>query len=439
MTPINWAELPPSREQNEVTWALGRLPECTYANRSFILELGASRDVGHPARWLVKVFNETNESVSDEWEWEEHLVSESPAGRVQVKLQVAREAGVVRRLEIQKVPTTPGATRVTTLLTLDREGSARLIGLVRTLEHIPVEGERSVRVVDDSVIHELFTNPDQVGAALNRFRDMVRSDADARDVIALARRREVVTKMQTWLEDDDAFDAAAADAGGKEAAWQGLLEENPWILGLGLAGQLLTSWDQDRLEQVVAGFSVAAPGKRVDALMRTQGAIRTMVLAEIKHHRTELLVGQEYRPGCWSPSRELSGGVTQIQQTAHRTAADLRGYLPDRDDDGSDLTEGTYVVRPRTFLVVGHLGQLRGASGVHRDKHRSFELYRRNLVEPEILTFDELLARAEWHVSLADAEAQAEVRKLEVEEPRDLDEDSGEMAEEWDDGMNDQG
>lgn len=31
-------------------------------------------------------------------------------------------------------------------------------------------------------------------------------------------------------------------------------------------------------------------------------------------------------------------------------------------------------------------------------------LYRRNLYEPEILTFDELLARAEWHVALAEGE-----------------------------------
>jgi len=279
--------------------------------------------------------------------------------------------------------------------------------LVRALDHIPVEGEQSVRV-DDSVLSELFTNPDQMGAAFARFRDVVRNDAEARDVIALARRREVVDQMRTWLADDDAFDAAAVD--GPEAAWQGLLEANPWILGLGLSGQLLTSWDEDRLEQVVAGFSVAGPGKRVDALMRSQGAIRTMVLAEIKHHRTALLSGQPYRSGCWGPSSELTGGVVQVQQTAHKAVQQLSEYLPDRDNDGFDLPGGTFLLRPRTFLIVGHLDQLRGGTHgrVHRDKYRSFELYRRNMYEPEILTFDEVLARAEWHVTLADAQARAE-------------------------------
>lgn len=53
---------------------------------------------------------------------------------------------------------------------------------------------------------------------------------------------------------------------------------------------------------------------------------------------------------------------------------------------------------------MGNLDQLRGEAGVHRAKYEPFELYRRNLYEPEVITFDELLARAEWHVTLLDGE-----------------------------------
>ncbi|RWA16593.1 Shedu anti-phage system protein SduA domain-containing protein [Mycolicibacterium brumae] len=62
--------------------------------------------------------------------------------------------------------------------------------------------------------------------------------------------------------------------------------------------------------------------------------------------------------------------------------------------------EYTYVVRPRSFLIVGSLDQLRGPGGIQKEKYESFELYRRNLYEPEIVTFDELLARAEWQCTL---------------------------------------
>lgn len=76
--------------------------------------------------------------------------------------------------------------------------------------------------------------------------------------------------------------------------------------------------------------------------------------------------------------------------------------LRDTDEEGAETGEAVHVVRPRSFVVAGQLDQFRGPSGVHTAKYRSFELYRRNLYEPEIVTFDELLARAEWHISLAE-------------------------------------
>ena len=58
--------------------------------------------------------------------------------------------------------------------------------------------------------------------------------------------------------------------------------------------------------------------------------------------------------------------------------------------------------------MVGDLAQLQGeAGGDHRDKVRSFELYRRELLEPDVVTFDEVLARAEWIVDIADEEARS--------------------------------
>lgn len=259
-------------------------------------------------------------------------------------------------------------------------------------------------------LREIFTDPDVVGrlysTAPEAFREAIRSDASARDVVALTHRKAVVDRFRTLLRDQDVFEEARRSAGGgRETVWQRFLEENPWILGVGLAGQLLTSWDDARLEQVVSGFSVAGPGKRTDALMRTTGRIRSLVFTEIKHHETALLGGSEYRPGCWPPSGDLAGGVTQLQQTVDLAVDAIRKRLPDTDEEGAETGEATWLIRPRSFLILGQLDELRGAAGVHGAKYQSFELYRRNLYEPEIITFDELLARAEWHVELAELES----------------------------------
>lgn len=240
--------------------------------------------------------------------------------------------------------------------------------------------------------------------APDRFEHAIRTDPRATDVVALAHRKAVVERFARLLRDPEVFAEARRDASGPEAVWQRLFEENPWILGVGLAGQLLTSWDDDRLEQVVSGFSIAGPGKRTDALMRTAGRVRSLVFAEIKHHQTPLISSSEYRPGCWAPSIELVGGATQLQQTVHRSVEQIGRRLPDTDDTGAETGEATWLIRPRSFLILGQLSELRGADGVHAAKYQSFELYRRNLHEPDILTFDEVLARAEWHVQLAEAE-----------------------------------
>lgn len=388
---------------NQVTWAEGRLTTRTYVSKSFDMSFG--QDAGHKARYIHKVFDEVSTKDDDSWDWTKTVVYTTPGGRKQIELNVARSAGAIRKIRIQKVPTSGDLTKLEPVLELDRDQSTRLIDLIKTLDAIPIEGD-STTYVDDQVLRDFFADPEAMGRAYSqdpeRFRTLIQSDTDARDVIALQHRRDVVEKMQTWLQDDAVFNAASDQASGPEHAWQKLLEENPWILGAGLSGQLMTSWDEDKLEKVVVGRNIQTVGKRVDALLRTNGFVQSLVFAEIKHHRSELLA-TEYRPGAWRVSNELAGAVTQAQQTVRMAVRELGEYIEERAEDGSRTGAGTFIVQPRSFLVIGSLDQLLGqGGGPIDDKVHSFELFRRNLHQPEILTFDELVARAEWHVKLAE-------------------------------------
>ena len=77
-----------------------------------------------------------------------------------------------------------------------------------------------------------------------------------------------------------------------------------------------------------------------------------MVFAEIKHHQTELLAPSEYRPGCYPPSREVVGGVTQVQQTVDIALREIGQRLADLDDAGAETGEATWLIRPRSFLQL---------------------------------------------------------------------------------------
>lgn len=386
-----------------------RLPSRTYLSESFILKQG--RDAGQSGRFIYKVFDESEgDEGFDETGWDRKVmvVDKKVNGRRQIQLTVAREAGAVREIVIQKA-NVDGSGKLKQILKLNRAQSEKFIDLVRNLEQIPAEGER--RVVDDETMQAMLAAPEALHQVYEEspevLRELVKSDATANDIIALQRRREVVAKMKLWLEDDVAFDNARETSGGQEAAWQKLLEENPWVLGIGLGGQLFTSWSSEKLEQVVAGHNIQAAGKRADALLETNGAIRSIAFAEIKHHKTHLLkaAASPYRSGTWAMSDEFTGGVVQSQQTVHSAVSGFTSKIDKRDVDGAISGESTYVVQPRSFLIIGSLEELRGANGgVIEDKFSSFELYRRNIVSPEVITFDELVARAEWHVRMAEAQ-----------------------------------
>jgi len=393
----------PDWSPEETGYAQGRLPNRTYVSKSFPLKRSNSSDDGKAARFIYKVFDPESETTL-ELDGEAYTIRETPAGRFQIKLLVAREAGNIKELWIQRIPAATSSASVTTLLSLKQPEIGRLVELLKVLDAIPTEGKTTVRV-DDSLVQDLFADPSALTNVYNknpaRFRQLIQDDVAAQDVVAQASRRDAVTKFRDMLDDASYFDSLvqAEGKGSKERVWQLLFEQNPWMLGVSFASQLLISWDHKKLEQVVDGFDVSGPGKRTDALMRTAGSVRSMVFLELKTHRTDLL-GPEYRSGCWPPSSELAGGIAQIQGTVHRAVRRIGERLQTADVDGCDVPgDFTYLIRPPSLLVVGTLAQLQSETGGdHKDKIRSFELFRRSIVDTEIITFDELYAKASFIV-----------------------------------------
>ncbi|MGH7489071.1 MAG: Shedu anti-phage system protein SduA domain-containing protein, partial [bacterium] len=63
--------------------------------------------------------------------------------------------------------------------------------------------------------------------------------------------------------------------------------------------------------------------------------------------------------------------------------------------EGTEHGEPIYTVYPRSFVVIGMISEFFDADGNEKKKLiTSFELYRRDLLRPEVITFDELLERA---------------------------------------------
>lgn len=218
-------------------------------------------------------------------------------------------------------------------------------------------------------------------------------------MVAVGYRKRQLQVFQKLLEDPDYFEEVKVKKQCKdEAVWQKFFEKNPWIFGYGLSYIHLSSLDDKKLEQVVHGHTVSEHGKRVDALLRTRGVISSLCFAEIKTHKTALLQKVPYRSGCWAPSDELAGGVSQVQGTVALATDSIRSKLSVTDDVGNPTGEEAFNYSPKSFMVIGSLQEFVSDKGVNQERYRSFELFRRNTSSPEIITFDELYERARFIV-----------------------------------------
>jgi len=231
------------------------------------------------------------------------------------------------------------------------------------------------------------------------FAEILKSEITTRDLVAIGYRKKQVEVFNNLLTDEAYFESLKKKKGcSNEGLWQRYFEKNPWIFGYGLGYLFLSSLDDKKLEQVVQGYSVASRGKRVDALMKTKGVISNLCFVEIKTNNTQLLESKPYRPGCWAPSKEMAGAISQVQGTVASAIENLSAKIGVEDEYGNPTGEEVFNYQPKSYLVIGNMSEFTTEEGVNKQKLRSFELLRKNTINPEIITFDELYERAKFIV-----------------------------------------
>lgn len=189
-------------------------------------------------------------------------------------------------------------------------------------------------------------------------------------------RRTQVEEFRNHLEQSD----------WTEPQWQRFLEKNTWIFGYGLSYQFLHTIKE---RPSLGGEDITGSGSQEgDYLLATVAKTRFTVLVEIKRPDADIVTDTSYRNRAYHLGPDLVGGVAQLQQQCWRWA-----MVGSQTDENRDLLEkeGIFTHEPKGILVMGNTASIRD----NRDKRRTFESFRRNLHTPDIITFDELLCRAE--------------------------------------------
>lgn len=202
---------------------------------------------------------------------------------------------------------------------------------------------------------------------------------------ALATFEEHMAKGDPWSEED----------------WQAFFEANDWIFGHGLAYQFLVN---EQAKPHLGGVDVTGSGAQYgDFMMSTAGAASFSVIVEIKKPGTPIMGNRSYRNGAWLIGGELAAGVAQVQANCQLWAVETsqtkanEHWLQER---------GIRVIEPKGILVIGDFSSLKVDDGTKTEERiETFERFRRNLANPEVVTYDELLERAKVMIHRTKPEA----------------------------------
>jgi hypothetical protein len=122
-------------------------------------------------------------------------------------------------------------------------------------------------------------------------------------------------------------------------------------------------------------------GNVVDFLFLNQSS-KNVTLVEIKTPLTKLL-GKQYRTNAYSISEELSGAVVQVLNYRDEL---LKNYYALANQ--GDLPK-FMVFNPKCLVIAGNLSH----ENPSKNQYKSFDLFRTNLGNVEVLAFDELFAK----------------------------------------------
>lgn len=286
-------------------------------------------------------------------------------------------------------------------ITLSQFNFQKLTSFLQFLSEINLKSisERRIRLIDDSLQDIDQETKQKIQTLLltesgkNLIEELLTNGSiDSRDLVNVGYRKQQVRIFERLLIEDDFINEYATQnsipVSQKEKVWQYFFQKNKWIFGYGLDYRFL---DIIQREASISGTDLAGRGQEFADFLT--GCENFTVLVELKRPDTNLFGPDSNRSGCWKLSNDLIGAVSQILEQKASWQIESEGDN-NFDTNGDPIIQKTFD--PKTILIIGNTSQFAGDNRENRTKAKTFELFRRDSRNIEILTYDEVYKRAKY-------------------------------------------
>lgn len=387
------------KENKDQYYALQRALDKTYFSESFTSPFDKSSK-----RFAHKLLDHegTEYIVKDETS-----LGITYSGKRQLKAIFLEDNRTVEKLIIQQFGTKDNpiknSLKETSFRGIEVE---RLYLFLKSLKEVDFPDESKFNV-KDSELAKMLLNKSQANKLiednLDLLQDALNNNVTTKDLINFGYRKKQLEIFDSLLSDSNFFsqfrqklEDESTKKVSDEQVWQKFFEKNSWILGYGLDYIFNSELDFKKLEQITSGSNINSGGKRTDALLKSLGAVNSLCFCELKLNNDDLLkqVKNAYRGESWQISDSIAGAIAQVQRTVHKAIQDLSTKIEMTDKEENLTGETLYLYNPKAFILIGNLNEFEVEGKINEKKFSSFEMFRKNLKNIEILTYDELYQRA---------------------------------------------
>ncbi|OGG35324.1 MAG: hypothetical protein A2427_02280 [Candidatus Nealsonbacteria bacterium RIFOXYC1_FULL_40_7] len=165
---------------------------------------------------------------------------------------------------------------------------------------------------------------------------------------------------------------------GDESFWQTFFKDNSWVIAQIFPYPVILLEDK----AYVGGKSIDNKGGNIVDFIFKNGFSDNVLVVEIKTPTTSLM-GSHYRDNAYSISTDLGGSTVQVLKYKDELSKNYYALRQQTD-------KAFQVFNPKCMVIIGKV-----VNGLNAEQKTSFELYRGDSKQVEIVTFDELFQKVQ--------------------------------------------
>lgn len=235
-------------------------------------------------------------------------------------------------------------------------------------------GESSYVVTPENareIIEQFLKNPEN----FEKLQDLQIEDLKKLNLASSINSLKSVLK--TWNDNKDNAD---------ENFWQTFFKDNSWVIAQVFSYPVILFKDK----AYVGGKSIENTGGNIIDFIFKNGFSDNVLLVEIKTPTTSLM-GSHYRDNAYCISTDLGGSIVQVLKYKDKLQKNYYAL-------GQESDKAFQVFNPKCMVIIGKI-----VNGLNEEQKASFELFRSDSKQIEVITFDELFQKVEMLVSLLES------------------------------------